>query len=79
MPQNSDYCTLFPESVLGRDVSKCCKRHDEAYSLQEPKLQSDVELMRCFGDAGVPTIGVAAFIAVSVVGWIFYKKAAMKK
>lgn len=27
-----DYCTLFPETWRGVDISMCCKLHDNTYS-----------------------------------------------
>ena len=27
-----DYCTMFPESWRGIDISECCKTHDETLS-----------------------------------------------
>lgn len=28
MQKKKDYCTLFPESWRGKDISMCCKQHD---------------------------------------------------
>ena len=30
-----DYCTLFPESWAGVDISECCKGHDETCSTRQ--------------------------------------------
>lgn len=30
-----DYCTAFPESWLGKDISECCKKHDATCSTRK--------------------------------------------
>lgn len=77
--EKHDYCTFFPENILGHDISGCCKKHDEAYELQQDKYQSDVELMKCVAEQGEQSlffviISVLMFLAVSWFGWIFYNK-----
>lgn len=79
MTIQKDYCSFFPDNIGNVDLSQCCKAHDEAYSLQLPKRQADVELFNCVKEAGdfsgLWLIAALMFAGVSVGGWWFYKRA----
>lgn len=51
--QEQDYCTLFPDKIMGTDISQCCKAHDNAYSItsEVTRYEADVELMNCVKEA----------------------------
>lgn len=78
----ADYCTAFPESVLGTDISQCCKAHDDAYTLGSSysRYNADVELFSCIQDAFPPysitylAIPFLMYAAVRTFGWWFYKR-----
>ncbi|MNX84582.1 hypothetical protein D3C86_1163890 [compost metagenome] len=71
----TNYCTFFPESVFGHDISGCCKAHDIAYTIGSDKEQADVELFKCVREHGygMEAVGTMMFVAVSVFGIFFYK------
>ena len=80
-----DYCTSFPESLFGIDLSYCCKAHDLAYEVQIPKNEADIALFKCVYDSAdgwlvVPSLLVAAlmFTGVTAFGRRFYNQARMK-
>lgn len=76
--QEQDYCTFFPDNILGHDISQCCKAHDEAYLGTTPKYPADVELMQCAAglEEGfiLPVVGSLMFLGVTCFGFIFYKR-----
>lgn len=68
-------CTLFPDSFAGLNWSHCCALHDVAYELGINRTVADKELYQCVADAtGVNWFAGIIFTAVSLFGWIFYKK-----
>lgn len=72
-----DYCTFFPESILGKRIQDCCKKHDLAYELEVAKFKADLGLYYCVKDMGgldFELIAALMFVAVSTFGFIFYKK-----
>lgn len=76
-----DYCTSFPESLFGIDLSYCCKAHDLTYETQVPKNEADIALFKCVynsadGRLVVPNLLIAAlmFAGVSLFGKHFYLK-----
>lgn len=76
-----DYCTSFPESLFGIDLSYCCKAHDVAYQTQVPKNEADIALFKCVYDSAdgwlaVPSLLIASlmFAGVSLFGSRFYKR-----
>lgn len=80
--QEQDYCTSFPDKIMGIDISQCCKAHDDAYSITSeiPRYEADVELMNCVKEA-FPTdtflavvIPLLMFAGVRLAGRLFYKK-----
>lgn len=86
MKEQDNFCTAFPDKILGTDISQCCKAHDDAYSEQPVALvtitrhEADVELMNCVKEA-FPTntflaivIPLLMFAGVRIAGRLFYKK-----
>lgn len=85
--QQTDFCTSFPDNILGTDISQCCKAHDDAYSDTPPvayiavtRHEADVELMNCVKEA-FPTntflaiiIPLLMYLGVRLGGRFFYKK-----
>lgn len=74
-----DFCTFFPDNILGHDISQCCKAHDIAYLGEIPKYKADIELMQCVsgiedGSALMPVVGALMFMGVSLFGFMFYKR-----
>lgn len=74
-----DFCTLFPDNILGYDISQCCKAHDDAYLGVIPKYKADIELMQCVanveeGSVILPLVGSLMFLGVTCFGFMFYKK-----
>lgn len=70
----SDFCTLFPEGLLGKFWGYCCYLHDKAYEALSPRLQADYELGKCVWDSGSPVTGVIMAIGTAAFGWWFYKR-----
>jgi len=68
---DNNYCTLFPDKINGVDISKCCKQHDIAYSLQIEKKSADIELYNCIKDLeeSNPFVQIIALIVFGGVWW----------
>ena len=70
-----DYCTSFPEKILGKYIGDCCKSHDEDYvKTVKRKFIGDWNLLKCVAYKGRPFVAVAMYLAVSTVGWYFWFK-----
>ena len=61
-------CTLFPDGCW----AECCKRHDTAYALQNPKLEADMQLYRCVKAKRHRIIAVVMLVGVVAFGWVNY-------
>ena len=73
-----DYCTSFPDWILGKYIGDCCKSHDEDYDKNSVKRKfiSDWNLLKCVAvSKGRPFSAVGMYLAVSTVGWYFWFKA----
>lgn len=83
-----NYCTAFPDKILGTDISQCCKAHDDAYSPNDiqnivyaaSRYEADVALLQCVQQAFPTntflaiTIPLLMFAGVRLFGWKFFKK-----
>lgn len=79
-----DWCTLFPDKIFGRDISKCCKAHDESYLVPgiHNKIIGDFKLWLCVVKGYNPLmwiVGTLMFIGVSIFGGIFWLSAQIKR
>lgn len=74
MQTTEDHCTMFPDG----DWNHCCQKHDADYLMQVDRTQADLELLFCVAEVNTP-VAVIMFIGVSLMGWIWYKKAGNKK
>jgi hypothetical protein len=68
-----DYCTWWPDALLGADWSRCCAAHDAAYLAQSDRIVADLELARCVMAVNWP-MGVAMGAGVLAFGWVFYNR-----
>ena len=69
----ADYCTHWFEWIGEVYIGHCCKAHDLAYELGNPRLEADFMLVQCVWDLGLPVIGVLMGLAVMPLGWMYYK------
>jgi hypothetical protein len=57
------------------DWSHCCLLHDIAYDLRLDRSTADAELFNCvFAATGLYGLAGLMFVAVSLFGWVFWKR-----
>jgi len=66
-----DYCTMFPETWRGEDISECCKLHD--VTLSTSKFYNCLKGKIGRFHAGYITLGGAVGV------WVKYTKTMMKR
>lgn len=70
----ADYCTLWPDRLLGVDFSTCCLRHDLDYIAGVGRWHADQALAACVAHAGLPFTGFVMGAGVGLFGWLFYRR-----
>ena len=56
MKKKKDYCTCFPESIVGIDISDCCKKHDNEVGMRGTynPITPHVNFYNCLRNCGLP-------------------------
>lgn len=72
-----DYCTNFPDKILGKDYSFCCYIHDIQYNHKYATMsrwQADKDLFKCVKKRRGLLVATMMWLGVRIFGGIYYKR-----
>jgi len=77
--KGKDYCTNFPDSILGKSYAYCCYIHDVHYSnqpvaLEMTRLIADNMLFKCVRKKRGLLVATLIWLGVRIFGAKYYKR-----